>query len=226
MFTGDLRAALTAARRLPPGGLCGTDSYVATGMEVAPLVLIGDLDEALRRADRILAIWERAGRSPSGLLPPVFAMASLACRLRGDRPGSARWRSVLVALAGTDRLAPLAFADACGAVHDRDVGNAAEIVERAFDDFVFGWTIPYARAAGAELAVVAGLPDAADRLAAAAPAAEHNHWVAACLARATARLHDDPTAYRTALAGWEQLGARLEAAATLAALSHDDRRKP
>ncbi|MGI5246624.1 ATP-binding protein [Dactylosporangium sp. CA-139066] len=90
MFTGDLRAALAAARRLPPGGLYGTDSYVATGMEIAPLVLTGDLDGALSRATRLIETWERAGRTPSGLLPAVFSMASLASRLRGDRPGAAR----------------------------------------------------------------------------------------------------------------------------------------
>jgi predicted ATPase/DNA-binding CsgD family transcriptional regulator len=215
MFTGDLRAALAAARRLPPGGLYGTDSYVANGMQVAPLVLSGNLEEALRRADRIVATWERAGRSPGGLLPAVFAMASLACRLSGDTAGAAWWRARLVEVAGTDRLAPLAFVDALGAIHDKDVENAADIVERAFDDYVFGWTIPYARAAGAELAVLANLPDATNRLAAAVPGASYNQWAAACLARASGRLHADLDSYKTAVAGWRQVGARLEAAATL-----------
>jgi hypothetical protein len=41
---------------------------------------------------------------------------------------------------------------------------------------------PYAWAIAAEVAVVAGLPDAAERLAAAAPAGEENYWAAACLA--------------------------------------------
>jgi predicted ATPase len=211
MFTGDLHAALAAARRLPPGGLYGADSYVATGMEIAPLVLAGDLDGALSRATRIVEVWERAGRTPSGLLPAVFSMASLACRLRGDRPGAARWRAALVQLAGTDRLAPLAFVEALGAIHDRDFDNAADLVDRAFDTFVFGWTIPYARAAGAELAVLAGLPDATYRLAAAAPAADYNLWVAACLARAAGHINGS---YDNAVESWERIGAALEAAAT------------
>jgi predicted ATPase/DNA-binding CsgD family transcriptional regulator len=215
MFTGDLPAALTAARGLPSGGLYGADSYVATGMQVAPLALSGDLNTALESADRIVATWERAGRTPSGLLPSVFAMAFLACRLQGDRPAAARWRARLVEVVGTDRLAPLAFVEALAAVHDRELDNAAALVAHAFDDFVFGWTIPYARAAGAELAVMAGLPDAADRLAVAAEAAEHNQWVAACVSRATGRLSGDGTSYETALKDWDRLGARFEAVATL-----------
>ena len=84
MFTGDLPAALAAARALPAGDLYGADSYVATGMQIAPLVLTGELQTALSGADRILATWRRSGQAPSGLLPPVFAMAFLASRLLGD----------------------------------------------------------------------------------------------------------------------------------------------
>lgn len=211
MFTGDPRAALAAARRLPPGGLYGANSYVATGMEIAPLVLTGDLDGALSRATRITETWERTGRTPSALLPTVFAMAYLACRLRGDRPGADRWRAALVRLAGTDRLAPLAFVEALAAVHDREFDNAETLVDRAFDNFVYGWPIPYARAAGAELAVLAGLPDATHRLAAAAPAADYNQWVAACLTRAAGHTHGS---YDKAVEAWERLGAAREAAAT------------
>jgi hypothetical protein len=61
MFTGDHPAALAAVRRLPPGWAYGTTSYVATGMEIAPLVLTGDFDGALRRTNKIMATWEGAG---------------------------------------------------------------------------------------------------------------------------------------------------------------------
>ncbi|MGI5246623.1 hypothetical protein [Dactylosporangium sp. CA-139066] len=125
-------------------------------------------------------------------------------------------------LAGTDRLAPLAFVEALGAIHDRDFDNAAELVDRAFDRFVFGWTIPYARAAGAELAVLAGLPDATHRLAAAAPAADYNQWVAACLTRAAGHTH---RSYEKAVESWERVGATLEAAATRRLImNHTDQR--
>jgi hypothetical protein len=78
---------------------------------------------------------------------------------------------------------------------------------------------PYAWAIAAEVAVVAGLPDAAERLAAAAPAGEENYWAAACLARAAGRLHGDHGALARSLArslaGWEAIDARFERACTL-----------
>jgi hypothetical protein len=74
---------------------------------------------------------------------------------------------------------------------------------------------PYAWAIAAEVAIVAGLPDAADRLAAAAPAGAENYWAAACLARATGRLTGDPGALRQSLAAWERIEARFERACTL-----------
>jgi hypothetical protein len=74
---------------------------------------------------------------------------------------------------------------------------------------------PYAWAIAAEVAIVAGSPGAADRLAAAAPAGEENYWAAACLARAAGRLHRDNAAITESLALWEKIDARFERACTL-----------
>ncbi|HET7016580.1 MAG TPA: hypothetical protein VFI65_21840, partial [Streptosporangiaceae bacterium] len=74
---------------------------------------------------------------------------------------------------------------------------------------------PYAWGIVAEVAVVAGLPDAASRLEEAAPAGAENYWAAACLARAAGRLHEDPAELERSVAGWERIGARFERACTL-----------
>ncbi len=74
---------------------------------------------------------------------------------------------------------------------------------------------PYAWAIAAEVAIVAGLPDAVGRLAAAAPAGEENYWAAACLARAAGRLNGDQRALARSVAGWEEIDARFERACTL-----------
>ncbi|MEO3848323.1 LuxR C-terminal-related transcriptional regulator [Streptomyces sp. B8F3] len=66
-----------------------------------------------------------------------------------------------------------------------------------------------------ELAVVAGLPDAARRLADAEPAAAENDWAAACLARATARHTGDRRLLTESVARWERIDARFERAVTL-----------
>ncbi|MEU4639465.1 hypothetical protein [Micromonospora sp. NPDC023814] len=70
------------------------------------------------------------------------------------------------------------------------LGEAAALTERAFGDYPQSRYEPYARAAAAELAVVAGLPDAAERLATAAVCAE-NDWAVTCLTRAAGRWRVD-----------------------------------
>jgi hypothetical protein len=118
----------------------------------------------------------------------------------------------------------LGFVDARLAVHTGRPGDDGAIDDGAIVAGVFaqppsGWCDMYARAAAAELAVVSGLPDAADRLAAAAPAGDENDWAAACLARTAGRLHVDPGTLADSVAHWERIGARYERACTLLLLS-------
>lgn len=193
LAVGDLPAALTAGRRLP--GLLGDGSCIAVGLQVPALVLTGDLDAALDRAGRMWEAWLRAGRSPSGWVVQAIAMAALAHLERGDPDGAARWRARALAIAGSDeveRVAAVIFLDARAAVLGVGPVDAATVVERAFGDLPDSWLTPFVLGAGAELAVAAGLLDAAERVAAAAPVAEQNTWAAACLARASARLAGGP----------------------------------
>jgi hypothetical protein len=53
LHAGDLPAALSAARLLPADDLLGSHSYIATSMQIPPLVLTGDLDTGLRYATRM-----------------------------------------------------------------------------------------------------------------------------------------------------------------------------
>jgi hypothetical protein len=99
------------------------------------------------------------------------------------------------------------FTAARTAVH---LGRAAEVPEPADGRFH-----AYAVAARAELAVVAGGPDAAELLAAAEPVVAEHAWAAACLTRAAGRLHGDEDALAAAAARFERIGARFEHAATL-----------
>jgi predicted ATPase/DNA-binding CsgD family transcriptional regulator len=218
---GDLAAALSAARRLPADEMLGSDSHIAASMQIPPLVLTGDLGTALRYATRMWEGWQRAGRSRSAWMIPAVATAALAHCLRGDQQRFAIWRARAGEVVGITSpghelpLAPVAFLDARAALHTGAHADAATLVDRAFADLPGTWAQPYAQAVGAELAVAADLPDAADRLGAASSAAAYNHWAAACLARATGRLHRDPGAYAAAAAGFERTGAHLERAYTL-----------
>jgi hypothetical protein len=107
------------------------------------------------------------------------------------------------------------FVDALVAVHTGRFDSAAELVAELFSDATNPLYAGYAHAVGAELAVVAGLPDAAVRVQAAEAAAAENAWGTACLARARGRLHDDPSELAAAVKGWERIGARFERASTL-----------
>jgi hypothetical protein len=63
--------------------------------------------------------------------------------------------------------------------------------------------------------VIQDVPDAADRLARAAPAAGENRWAAACLARAAGRRPGNTGSLEDSVGGWEHLDARFERAITL-----------
>ena len=73
----------------------------------------------------------------------------------------------------------------------------------------------YVDAIGAEAAVVAGLPDAPDRLERTMPVADENDFAAALLTRAAGRLHSDVAELQRAVTLWEAIGARFERACTL-----------
>src|SRR5205085_8816272 len=79
----------------------------------------------------------------------------------------------------------------------------------------------YYRAIAVEVAVVAGRADASSRLALALPLAAENDFVAACLARAAGRLHDDRGELERAVGLWGSVGARFERACTLLLLPGD-----
>jgi len=160
---------------------------------------------------------ERAG-SPLSWVSPAVAAVALAHGLLGEEAGFRVWRTRAERVAGGARSRYLAsfaaFVDARTALR---AGRAAgALVDAAFADFPpQDWYRTYARAAGAELAVAAGLPDAAERLAAASGAAAENDWAAACLSRAAGRLHGDPHELSAAVEAWERIGAHYERACTL-----------
>ncbi|RKS78991.1 hypothetical protein BZB76_0429 [Actinomadura pelletieri DSM 43383] len=151
-------------------------------------------------------------------MSPAVAAIALAHGLLGDVDGFRLWRARAERVAGgagSRYLASFAaFVDARTALH---AGKPdARLVDAACADFPpQDWYRTYARATAAELAVVAGLPDAAARLAAAEDAAVENAWAAACLSRATGRLHGDEAELDAAVRAWERLGARFERACTL-----------
>jgi hypothetical protein len=106
----------------------------------------------------------------------------------------------------------MAFAEARAALHEGrldDAVAAADWKGRPPKTYT-----AYIVALAAELAVVTGAPDAADRVAAARDLVDDNPWALACLLRAQARLHDDAETMRAALDAFDEVDARYEWAVT------------
>ena len=222
---GDLPGALALADLAAGDPLAG-DQPMALFRRVIALALQGDFDPAIADAAAMWQAWLRAGRPPAHWTAPAAYAGVLACDLRGDSNGVREWRDRAASLAAgrTSRSLALfaAFTGARAALHHGRPGQAVAtlaglgIGERPWYDTTPHWDYDaYAWALAAEASVLAGLPDAGQRLAAAAPAAQENLWASACLARATARLRDDRAALEESLAGWQRIGTRFEHACTL-----------
>ena len=227
---GDLPDALSTARMAQDDDIAAGQPHMAASKSILPLVLQGRFDEAVSQAALMWDAWERAGRPPARWMGPAAYAAVLAHGLRGDDKEHDDWMVRLREITGTgahqvtgtNLSSFAAFSDARIALHQGRIDAAVVAVAglprgRRCGTATPHWysARPYAWAIAAEVAVVAGLPDAADRLAAAAPAGEENYWAAACLARAAGRLNGDHGALARSLAGWEGIDARFERACTL-----------
>jgi predicted ATPase/DNA-binding CsgD family transcriptional regulator len=225
---GDLPAALASARRGQGDSIVVGRHDLTLGMEVVPLVLQGKFDEALDNAADMWDEWQREGRPASRWIAPASYAAVLAHGLRGDEQGRQLWLarvSELVSSSDPAAVRGLAgfatFADARIALHRGDLERAVDAAagpgigpgpwfgarHLQYDSF--------ALAVAVEAAVIQGAPDAAERLAHAAPAGAENRWAAACLARAAGRHTGDIASLEESVAGWEHLEARFERAVTL-----------
>jgi predicted ATPase len=226
LAAGDLPHALDAGRLTWDDPFNGR--YLQASKQVIPLMLRGRFDEALSFAAIMWDGWQQMGRPSARWMAPAVHAAALINGLRARADDYREWLSHAYALAAprgqghiSDGFA--AFADPRLALHAGSIEDAVasainlptmppwyETTHHFFD--------AYAWATAAEVAVVAGLPDAGDWLAAASPAGTECAWAAACLLRARGRLHHDQDAMRQSLAGWDRIGARFERACTLVLL--------
>jgi hypothetical protein len=193
---GDLTEALSTAQAIRDHDLLGAHPYRPASKLIPPLALIGRHDEALQHAEPMWNGWRRSGAPIAVWLSFAASAAALAHGVLGDDAAFRLWRGRADQALGTgapraEHTAFAAFVDARVAAHTGARAEVSAIVTRAFADSSPGWQATYARAAGAELAVIADLPDAGQRLAAAISTAKGNAWATACCARAASRLGDD-----------------------------------
>jgi predicted ATPase/DNA-binding CsgD family transcriptional regulator len=221
---GDLAGTLSMADPASSDPLAA-DQPMTLFRRVIALALRGDFDAAIADATGMWQAWLRAGSPPAHWTAPAAYAGVLVCGLRGDSDGAHEWRGRAAELGAgrTNRNMACfaAFADSRVALHHGRADQAAAalaglgIGERPWYDTQHWDYDAYAWALAAEAAVIAALPGAGQLLAAAAPAARENLWAAACLARASGRLHDDQVALEQSVALWQQIGSRFEWACTL-----------
>jgi predicted ATPase/DNA-binding CsgD family transcriptional regulator len=227
LMAGELPTALANARRVQLEAVMLGQPHNSASQLVLPLVLQGQFDEALEHTEVMWRSWQRAGRPAARWMAPSVYGAALLHGLRGDAAGHRTWRGYARQViggpdvTGHSNLHPFAaFADARVQLHlgqlDAALATLDGFCAPGADWYaVSHWYYDaYAWAMAAEVAVVAGASDAADRLATAEPLVTESAWAAACVDRARGRLGDH-TALQRSLAGWERLGARFERACTL-----------
>jgi hypothetical protein len=227
---GEVSLALEAAVRFGDDRLVAAAPHMVVSKPMVALMLLGRFDEAIRLGERAREIWAGAGRPAARWLAPSMYSMVLCHSLRGDDAAASEWRSFAGTELAGDQTRNIhfqvrgmtAFVEQRLALHFGRWDQAVELLAPLPTEKDGWWQVrhwyfdAYPWAVAADLAVAAGLPDAAARLAAAEPAAQGNRWAAACVARARARLTGDPADLAAAVTAWERIGSRYERACTLA----------
>lgn len=170
---GDLVSARRFAERMQNLPFYREEGHLATGRLLVVTALAGAWDETLRLSERFREGWERAGRPRAGNLSRGAHAVAMVQGMRGDEAGCDVWLRVAEEL----RIGNLMPASA---MHYGEVFDALVLLHRGcpaaavtllacppeeFRTWHSGqWRAWYA-AVWAEAAVLAGHPDAADRLA-------------------------------------------------------------
>jgi predicted ATPase len=198
--------------------------YITAPRKIRAFALSGMFEAAVHEADVMWTGWRAAGCPPRVWMASAASAAALAHGLLGSGQEGV-WRARALEIARVTNAADdpglaasAAFVDARLAVHQHALAvhqhatDAEGLVERTAAAFPEPWWAPYAQAAGAELAVVIGHPEAElylDR------AVSENAWSEAVLLRSRGRLDGDRAVLGQAADRFGQIGARFEQQCTL-----------
>ncbi|ETK37725.1 ATPase [Microbispora sp. ATCC PTA-5024] len=217
---GDVPGALRWARRLAGHPSLAEVGHRATCRLLMVDALAGDVDEALAASVRFLDAWRRAGSPARALFRPAVAAVAMIHGLRDDRDARREWQEVL------DELhTPPEHTYGYGAVFDAMLllhrGQAAEALERTAPDArqVWKWVTwiwhHWYVALRTEAAVLAGSPDARDRVAEARTTVAGNPVADAIVQRAEALLDGDQEALLATADAFDAAGCRYQSARTM-----------
>ncbi|MGV9539934.1 ATP-binding protein [Nocardia beijingensis] len=216
---GDLRGARRWAQQLADHPLLAEVGHRATSWLLVTDTLAGNVEEVRVNSIRFLESWHRAGSPVQSLLGPAVAGVAMIHDLRGDPDARAEWDAVVTRL-GT----PPAHVHGYGAVFDALAmlhhGQAREALERMSSEpgEVWRWVtwiwLHWYVALRAEAAVLAGAPDAGDRVTEAGTIVAGNPIASAIVERAAALHAGDRTRLLATAAVFDAAGCRYQAART------------
>ncbi|MFG2075447.1 ATP-binding protein [Nonomuraea maritima] len=218
--TGDLPGARRWARQLADHPLLSEVGDRATGWLLVADALAGDVEEVQAGSVRFLDAWQRAGSPARSVLGPPAAAVAMTHALRGDHDAARDWRAVLARLDPSPRNT-----HGYGAVFDAMLllhqGRAAEALDRLAPEprEVWQWVTwiwhHWYVALRAEAAVLAGTPDAHDRVAEARTVVSGNPVATALVDRAAALLVGDRKALLAAADAFTTAGCPYQSTRTL-----------
>ncbi|MGW4640661.1 LuxR C-terminal-related transcriptional regulator [Sphaerisporangium sp. NPDC004334] len=216
---GDVPAARRWARQLADHPSLAEVGHRAMCRLLMVDALAGDVDEVLTGSVRFLDAWRRAGSPSRTLLRPAVAAVAMIHGLRDDGDAQREWLGIL------DELdTPPEHTYGYGAVFDAILllhrGQAAEALERTAPEprQVWKWVTwiwhHWYVALRTEAAVLAGSPDARDRLAEARTVVAGNPVAEALVDRAQALLDHDQERLLAAVDAFDTAGCRYQSART------------
>jgi predicted ATPase/DNA-binding CsgD family transcriptional regulator len=232
---GDLRTAHRLGEGLCDLSFYREEDHLATSRLIVVALLSGAWDEAIRLSELFECGWDRAGRPVAGNLSPAPYAVATVHALRGNDAERDRWIDISAILTTPGRPREKIhfghFFDALVLLHRGQAAEAVALLDQDPVDFVNHydgmWRAWYA-SAWAEAAVLAGLPDADDRLTRAASITAGNPIAEAVVRRASglaAANADGRADVVGAAAELRCLGAKYQWARTLVMLGGEDRER-
>ena len=224
LTAGDFVAARTYADRLASLPFVTELDHIATARRIKVDAMAGDLDAVVAAAERFRRGWEQAGRPVASNLAGAALAVAMVHGLRGDEEQSAEWRDRTIAIGVTpERLeSPLSgYGPTFDAIVELHVGDIdAAVAWLAVDPdrlrtwFSGEWR-PWYAALWAEAAVLAGRPDAAERIERAWLSVAANPVALAMVERCRGFADGDTDRLVAAAAALEPTGCRYQWARTM-----------
>ncbi len=217
---GDLPGARRWARQLADHPMLAEVGHRATSQLLVADALAGNVDEVLTRSARFLEAWQRAGNPTGSVLGAAVAGVEMIHGLRDDRDARREWSAVMDQLdtPAEHTYGYRAVYDSMLLLHNGDAGGALERMAPEPGE-VWRWLtwvwLHWYVALRAEATVLAGSPDAADRLAEAGTIVAGNPVAGAIVERAGALLADDRERLLATAAAFDAAGCRYQSARTM-----------